>query len=108
MMDDSRSERERLFGGIIPALEPSTKQIVNFTGTSAPTTNAVGDNTRFVELYATKTCWVVFGATPTASKAAGFPVIGGHPAVTKRIRAGMKVAAISDGENGELHVTEQR
>lgn len=108
-MDASRSERERLHGGILPALEPGTKQTVATTAVAGATTNAVSAGVCFVELYASKTCFVRFTADPVANPASsttGFRVLGGNAPRVYRIRPGQKVAAIRDTEDGSLEVVE--
>lgn len=79
-------------------------QTAAFTATSAAISNAVGDQTRRVSLYATQDCHVRFEKTPTALTTDFF--LPASTQIMLGIRPGQKVAAIRASTDGTLYVSE--
>lgn len=83
---------------------PVTTQKVTTSGTSAATSNAIGNGIYVVRLVCTEECYIAIGASPTAT-ANDFLL----PADTVEyfgIRGGQKVAALQVSTGGTLFVTE--
>lgn len=79
------------------------QQSVSVSGTHAETTNAIGATTALV--YSTVECFVVAGASPVATVAAGTPV----PATTVLRIYGLdpatdKISAITSSATGTLYI----
>ena len=79
-------------------------QKVSFLVTSVAISNAVGDQTRRVSLYATQDCFVRFEKTPTAVTTDFF--LPASVQIMLAIRPGQKVAAIRSTADGILYVSE--
>ena len=79
-------------------------QTAAFLVTSVAISNAVGDQTRRVSLYATQDCFVRFEKTPTAVTTDFF--LPASTQIMLAIRPGMKVAAIRSTADGTLYVSE--
>lgn len=65
-MNGTTLARDR-FGHVIQALRPGLVQNVAFTTGGSAASLPVASSTTTVRLIATADCWVVFGASPTAS-----------------------------------------
>ncbi len=91
-------------GNFLPTLRPITNQKVSISSTSAAITNGVGAQTRQVRLECTVRCYFVVDTTPVATVNDTPLDLGG--AEYFDITPGQKVAAITDGGTGVLHVTE--
>ena len=84
-----------------------TTQTVSVTDSSAATSNAFGDSTTHVRVVCTVDCFIVFGATPTATSSKTY-----LPADTVeffKVPDGgtTKLAALREGStSGTLYVTE--
>lgn len=84
---------------------PRTTQNVAFTGTSARTTNAIGNFIQVVRLVATQACYVRVGNSTVAATTADFLL----PANTVDyiiVDPGSFIAAIQVSAGGTLSVTE--
>lgn len=93
-------------GNSYQAIRPGGTQEVAFTGTSAQS-SAFGAKTGLIRVFATKDCWLNFGANPTATASAGTSVF--LPATTIEwfyVTPGEKVAVIQDSDGGDLHIVE--
>jgi len=78
-------------------------QVVAFTASSVATAQAC--LAAEVALYATETCFVVIGDSPTATVTTGIPVVGGAPPFHVRLpSSASKVAAIRLTNSGNLYV----
>ena len=85
-------------------MRAGTTQAVAISGTSAPTTNAVGSQTRVVRLIhnGSAKCHVAFAGTPTATTSD--MMLAPNREEYFSINPGEKVAGI--GTDGNLYVTE--
>lgn len=79
-------------------------QAVTTSGTSAATSNAVGDQTYQVALFCDQDVHVRFGKTPTATTSDLF--LPASTMVFFPIAPGEKVAGIQSSAAGTLHVSE--
>ena len=79
-------------------------QSAAFTGTSAAISNAVGDQTRRVLVYADQDCHIQFAKAPVATTADCF--LAASTQIMLSIRPGEKVAAIQATAAGTLYVSE--
>lgn len=79
-------------------------QSVSFTAASAATTNAIGNQTRRVSLFADQDCHVRFDGTPVAVTTDFF--LPASVQIMLAIRPGQKVAAIRNSADGTLYVSE--
>lgn len=82
-----------------------TNQTAAFTDSSVAISNAVGDTTRIVRLYATEACHIAFGPSPTATTSD--PPLAANTPEYLEVQPGVdRVAAIRVTTSGTLHVTE--
>lgn len=90
----------------LQCIHPGTSQKISFTGTSQQSA-AVSTDTNAIELFATKDCWLTFGANPTATASPGgsFFLAGGL-FKTYGITPGHKIAVIRNSDSGDLHIIE--
>lgn len=82
--------------------KPGTTQNVAYTGTHGVITNPVGRTQ--IRVYCTTDAFIVIGAAPVATAAAGMPVTGKIPEVYD-CEQGDKVSAIQQSAGGTLYVT---
>jgi len=91
-------------GQALPAVRlDGATQTISFTGTSAQS-SALGSATNLVRLYSTEECFVAFGSNPTASSST-VPLGPKNPEYVQ-VNPGELIAAISNGTNGTLYITE--
>ena len=93
-----------MFRGNFQAYQPATTQKVDYTGTSAATSNAVATGIHLVRVVSTTDCHVAIGGTPTATTSDLY-----LPAYTVEyfiVNEGQKLAAIRAASSGSLYVTE--
>jgi hypothetical protein len=79
-------------------------QAASFTGTAAAISNAVGQQTRRVLVYATQDCHIQFASTPVATTADCF--LPASVSMFLSIRPGEKVSAIRASVDGTIYVSE--
>ncbi len=86
-------------------LSPGNAQQIAFTGTSARQTNAFVSNRLAIAVYATKDCFVKTGSnTVTATTSDHFLPAGFY--TTLALKGDTYIAAISNGTNGTLYISE--
>lgn len=77
-------------------------QSISVSTSSAASTNAIGDTTAYV--YSTVECFIVKGAAPTATVAAGLPVPANVPMRVAGLKPTDKIAAIASTGSGTLYI----
>ncbi len=78
------------------------QQSVAVTTSSAQTTNAIGSDTCLV--YTNVECFMLAGANPTATVAAGTPLAAGQMIRVRGIRPGDKLAFIAAAGSGTVYI----
>lgn len=99
MADNSTLGRDRL-GNAVQTFPVGTTQTVNYTGTAAQTTNAVG--TSFVMITCTTKAFFAFGTNPTATAASAY--IPADCPMVFPIDPSHKVSVIRHTDNGSAYI----
>lgn len=87
-------------------MRPSTAQEITTSGTSARTTNALGDQTHVVRLCATAACRYAIGLPASVVATATDAYLPANVVEFVQVRPGEKVAAIQESGAGKLSVVE--
>lgn len=89
-------------GSPVSAIKPGSVVNVDYTATAAATATAIGASV--VSITATTDCWIVIGATPVATAAAGIFIPGKGSRVMFMIDPTHKISAIRATADGTLNI----
>lgn len=87
-------------------MRPGTTQEITTSGSSAVTTNPIGDHIHVVRLCATAACRYAIGIPASVAAGATGTYLPANVVEYIQVRPGEKVAAIQDVGAGKLSVTE--
>ena len=87
---------------VVPDGSDASGQSVSVSTSSAASSNAIEATEAYV--YSTVECFIVKGATPTATVAAGLPVPANVPMRVAGLKPTDKIAAIASTGSGTLYI----